>query len=590
MKLSKSEILFLSIGEGIVYGLAHKIRSAKIVQSEILSIESLNTEYAIKEILDELEKKLNTRFESAYIVSNSRNTSFYKSRSSISWNVLHKITLKDLKKQIDLLLIKNEENNGNFLPLHIIPIKYSTDNYKYLEYPVNIECRKLDSFFSVISYNKFDLQKIYSYLYHSKLEPEVILDGSFIISQKYRKDGDICLFVNLENNFTNLSIWLKNGPKFFKNINFGKYFIIEKISSVLNISFQEAQLLEKEILFLSIEENDRYFPVSDKYDFTKEELKTIILSSYQDLLNIIENELSDILKKYIVNKIFISGSDRKYIKNIFKNKFNIPSLNIGTEAMIKSLSEYVFKNEVESFVRYLEHKNKRDKLFRSIFRLFIKKQKNFFNPIILNTKTFDLNDNSKLDLFKSLNLSFFYTSISDGFFVNNTFGSLQEIGYIKSKISGYLYVHLMMINPNTLIKQLSQIGVDCIIIPLEINNIYNILNKIKKFGKKTGISIEPSTNILLIKPFLKFIDNIFIMSSDYGLDVDTFNINILSKIKTLLNTRRKYNLIFNIIVCGDITEEHSKKCWNAGADFIVCSSSLSKSNDLSITIQNLLSK
>jgi len=589
MKLSKSDVLFLSIAEGIVYGLAHKIRSAKIVQSEILSIENSNTEYAIKEILDELEKKINTRFEFAYVVSNIENNIFYK-KKCLYKNILHKINSNDIKKQIDHLLIKNEEDNPDYLPIHIIPIKYTTDNNKNLKSPIGIDDYNLSSIFSVIAYNKPDLQKIYSYLYHSKLEPEVILDGSFVIAQKYRKQEDVCLIVNLENYFTNLSIWKETGPVFFKTVKFGKNFVIEKILNTLNINFEDAYLMEKEIINLSIEENDRYFPVSDKFDFTKEELKKIILSAYRELLSIFENEISECLKKHNVNKIFISGSNRKYIKTIFNDWFNINSVNLGTEATIKSLSEYVFKNEIKSFLRYINKKNRRDKLFSSVFKFFSKKQKNFLNPIILNIKDFDLIDNSKLDLFKSLNLSFFYTTIMDGFFVNRIYGNIQEIEYIKSKISGYFYVHLMMINPNTLIKQLSKIGVDGIIIPLEINNLYNILNKIKKLGKKVGISIEPSTKILLIKPFLKMIDDVFIMSSNSGAEIETFNKDIVNKIIILVNTRRKYDLKFNIIVCGDITEEYSKICWNAGADFIVCSSSIYKSNDLSMTIQNLLSK
>ena len=291
------------------------------------------------------------------------------------------------------------------------------------------------------------------------------MDGSFVIAQKYRKQEDVCLIVNLENNFTNLSIWKETGPIFFKTVKFGKNFVIEKILNTLNINFEDAYLLEKEIINLSIEENDRYFPVSDKFDFTKEELKKIILYAYRELLSVFENEISDSLKKYNVNKIFVSGSNRKYIKTIFNDWFNINSVNLGTEAMIKRLSAYIFTNEIKSFLRYINKKNRRDKLFSSIFKFFSKKQKNFLNPIILNIKDFDLSDNSRLDLFKSLNLSFFYTTIMDGFFVNRIYGSIQDIEYIKSKISGYFYVHLMMINPNTLIKQLSKIGVDGIIIP-----------------------------------------------------------------------------------------------------------------------------
>lgn len=94
--------------------------------------------------------------------------------------------------------------------------------------------------------------------------------------------------------------------------------------------------------------------------------------------------------------------------------------------------------------------------------------------------------------------------------------------------------------------------------------------------------------MFLLKPFLKTIESIFIMSSDsYN---GKFDLNVIKKISVLLNTRRKYNLNFNIVVCGDINKKYLEICLNAGSDFVVCSSSVSHSNDLQNLVQNLLSK
>ena len=70
MNLFDSSFLCLDIGTYGVRGIAHRVRSARIDRSAYFSTTSFDTIYALKTVVDELEKQLGTHFDYAYITGN----------------------------------------------------------------------------------------------------------------------------------------------------------------------------------------------------------------------------------------------------------------------------------------------------------------------------------------------------------------------------------------------------------------------------------------------------------------------------------------------------------------------------------------
>jgi ribulose-phosphate 3-epimerase len=78
------------------------------------------------------------------------------------------------------------------------------------------------------------------------------------------------------------------------------------------------------------------------------------------------------------------------------------------------------------------------------------------------------------------------------------------------------------------------------------------------------------------------------MSVKPGASGQDFIPDILAKISTLANTRKKYGLKYKISVDGGINAATAKLCWAAGADFLVSGSYLSHADNFAAGVQSLL--
>ena len=92
-----SSFLCLDIGTSGVRGIAHHVKSARIAKSAVFSIDSTDTVFAIKSVVDELEKQLGVNLDSAYITGNFGPSKFDISAKNTIWNGEHKISQSDIQ-------------------------------------------------------------------------------------------------------------------------------------------------------------------------------------------------------------------------------------------------------------------------------------------------------------------------------------------------------------------------------------------------------------------------------------------------------------------------------------------------------------
>ena len=161
-----------------------------------------------------------------------------------------------------------------------------------------------------------------------------------------------------------------------------------------------------------------------------------------------------------------------------------------------------------------------------------------------------LNSEDKKKIIKELNnstINYYHLDIMDGNFVSQKALSLEEISEIIPISNKELDVHLMVSNPTKYIEYLGKIKlVTYITIHLEIDKeILNLIKKIKSYHKKVGISIKPNTDINLLKPYLKYIDLILVMTVEPGLVGQAF----------LENSPRRLHQIKQLITGYDIQLE-----------------------------------
>lgn len=181
-----------------------------------------------------------------------------------------------------------------------------------------------------------------------------------------------------------------------------------------------------------------------------------------------------------------------------------------------------------------------------------------------------------------------HLDVMDGHFVPNiTFGA-PVIKSLRKCTKMPFDVHLMIENPEKYIDDFISSGADIITFHIEstVKTLENI-EKIKKSGKKVGISLKPKTDLKGILPFLEKIDVVLVMSVEPGFSGQKFIQSVVEKIKKLKKIIDEKKLSTKIEVDGGINPETVNIVKEAGAEICVAGDSIFKSENYTNSI-NLL--
>lgn len=185
---------------------------------------------------------------------------------------------------------------------------------------------------------------------------------------------------------------------------------------------------------------------------------------------------------------------------------------------------------------------------------------------------------------------YLHIDIMDGKFVSSKSFTFSQIAKETKHTSKKLDVHLMVQNPSKEIANYALLNVEYITIHYEIGEqIITLIDKIKSYGVKCGISINPATDVQKIIPLLPKIDLVLVMSVHPGLGGQTFLANAIDKIRLLKEQIIKNDYKTVISVDGGINQEIAHVCQEAGADIIVAGTFIVTSNDFQSQITKLRS-
>lgn len=194
------------------------------------------------------------------------------------------------------------------------------------------------------------------------------------------------------------------------------------------------------------------------------------------------------------------------------------------------------------------------------------------NPANLSADIKRLNDAD----FKILHLD-----IMDGHFVPNISFGPSVVKALRPLTLMIFDVHLMISNPLQYLDAFVEAGADYITFHLEaVTNPFEVISAIKTKGVKVGLSIKPKTNLDTIKPYLKELDLILVMSVEPGFGGQEFQTIALEKIINLKKWREQLNLTYLIQVDGGINDVTASLVKKAGADIIVVGTYLFRQPDL----------
>ena len=180
-----------------------------------------------------------------------------------------------------------------------------------------------------------------------------------------------------------------------------------------------------------------------------------------------------------------------------------------------------------------------------------------------------------------------HVDVMDGHFVPNITIGIPVVKSLRKVTQLPLDVHLMIENPEKYVKDFADAGADIITFHYEavdIKNIKSLIDVIKSFGVKAGMSIKPKTHPDKVLPFLNDLDLLLVMTVEPGFGGQKFMEDCAEKIK-FLKPCSPENLI--IQVDGGINDTTAKICKEYGANSLVAGNYIYKSDDIKKAIELL---
>ena len=170
-----------------------------------------------------------------------------------------------------------------------------------------------------------------------------------------------------------------------------------------------------------------------------------------------------------------------------------------------------------------------------------------------------------------------HLDVMDGLFVPNISIGIPVIKSLRKASDLYFDVHLMIVDPIRYIKAFADAGADHITFHVEAaEDPAAVLKEIRKYGKKTGITLKPATPLSSIEPYLDDCDMVLIMSVEPGAGGQAYIPESTQKIADLKKMRDERGLSFDIEVDGGVKKDNVHVVLEAGANVIVAGSAVFK--------------
>ena len=186
-----------------------------------------------------------------------------------------------------------------------------------------------------------------------------------------------------------------------------------------------------------------------------------------------------------------------------------------------------------------------------------------------------------------------HVDVMDGQFVPNiTFGpALVEAARRATTLP--LNLHLMMVNPESLIDEFAKAGADQIMVQAEASatiHLHRALGRIRALGKSAGVALNPASPLSFIEEVLHLCDIVNVMTVNPGFGGQAFlpeTMPKLSRLRALCKEIGRPDM--RIMVDGGISVETARIAVEAGADVLVAGSSIYGKPDYGCAIADIRS-
>ena len=178
-----------------------------------------------------------------------------------------------------------------------------------------------------------------------------------------------------------------------------------------------------------------------------------------------------------------------------------------------------------------------------------------------------------------------HVDVMDGHFVPNITIGVPVVKSIKKVASIPLDVHLMIENPEKYIEPFAKAGADILTFHYEaVQDVKGIIDLIKSFGVKAGMSIKPKTNAEDVIQYLNDLDLLLIMTVEPGFGGQSFMSDCADKLPVIKENAHEKLIIQ---VDGGINAETARICTSKGANSLVAGNYIYNSPNIQKAIDSL---
>ncbi|MBT8291229.1 MAG: ribulose-phosphate 3-epimerase [Muriicola sp.] len=181
-----------------------------------------------------------------------------------------------------------------------------------------------------------------------------------------------------------------------------------------------------------------------------------------------------------------------------------------------------------------------------------------------------------------------HLDIMDGLFVPNISYGMPIVKTIAEHATKPLDTHLMIVDPDRYIQTFADLGVYMLTVHYEAcPHLHRTIQAIKAAGMKSGVALNPHTDVSLLENVLNDLDLVLVMSVNPGFGGQSFITRTYEKIRRLRKMIEQQDASALIEVDGGVNLENAPRLIEAGADVLVAGSSVFKSEDPKKTIAEL---
>ena len=172
---------------------------------------------------------------------------------------------------------------------------------------------------------------------------------------------------------------------------------------------------------------------------------------------------------------------------------------------------------------------------------------------------------------------YLHFDVMDGMFVPSISFGMPVLASIKDGTSQTMDVHLMVQEPIRYVEAFQKAGADILTVHLEAcEDVKATIDKIRECGMKVGLSICPETEAEALKPYLKEVDMILVMSVHPGFGGQKFIPESLEKIRKVREMIEEQGLSVDVEVDGGIYLTNVLEALDAGVNVVVAGSAVFK--------------